>query len=142
MKKKAAIIVAIVLATVLASSTAGCKLNRPGDISKAEIILQSSERHSNADIMAAVRLVKEHFRTYFGNCTLKTLYYDDEKSLQEEAYGKSTFNGVEAIILYSDFHVGDVDADTAFNSNTEYDDWNWVVIKAKDGKWKLETWGY
>lgn len=148
MKKKAIIIVAIVLAAVLVLSAAGFILYQSlkpkllGDISQAEIILQTSERHSNADIMNAVRLVKEHFHTYFGGCTLKKLYYDDEKSLNEEDYGKSTFNSVEAIILYSDFHVGENYPEVSLNENEDYVNWGWIVVKNQDGEWKLETWGY
>ena len=148
MKKKPIIIVAIVLAAVLVLSVGGFILYQHlnpkllGDISKAEIILQTSERHSDTDIMNAVRLVKKSFVSNFGGCTLDKLYYDDKMSLQEEDYGKSTFNGVEAIVLYSEFHTGDAREDSAFNANSEYDHWNWVVVKSQDGEWKLETWGF
>lgn len=148
MKKKAIIIVAIALAAILVLSAIGFILYQNlkpsflGDISQAEITLQSSERHSDADILNAVRLVKEHFHTYFGGCTLKKLYYDDEKSLQEEDYVKSDYDVAEAIVLYSEFHTGDAREDSGLNANSEYDDWHWVVVKSKDGEWKLETWGH
>ena len=148
MKKKAIIIVAIVLAAILVLSAIGFILYQNlkpsflGDISQAEITLQSSERHSDADILNAVRLVKKHFMLYFGGCTLDKLYYDDEMSLQEEDYVKSEYDVAEAIVLYSEFHTGDAREDSGLNANSEYDHWNWVVVKSKDGEWKLETWGH
>ena len=148
MNKKPIIILAIVLAAVLVISAVGFILYQNlkpsflGDISKAEIILQTSERHSDADIMNAVRLVKKSFAANFGGCTLNKLYYDDEMSLKEEDYVKSDYDVAEAIVLYSEFHSGAAREDSGLNANSEYTHWNWVVVKSKDGEWKLETWGH
>lgn len=148
MNKKPIIIVAIVLAAVLVISAVGfilyqnLKPNPLGDISKAEIILQTSERHSDADIMNAVRLVKEQFRTYYGGCTLKKLYYDDEMSLSEEKLDAEILNGTDAIILGSDFHVGNISPDVSFNANEDHVGWKWIIIKDNDGNWELKDWGY
>lgn len=148
MKKKAIIIVAIALAAVLVLSAIGFILYQNlkpiflGDISQAEITLQSSERHSDADILNAVRLVKEHFHTYFGGCTLKKLYYDDEMSLSEEKLDAEIFNGTDAIILGSDFHVGNVSPSVAFNANEDHEGWKWLIIKDNNGNWELKDWGY
>ena len=108
-----------------------------------------SEVYTQEDIDAAFDAIMTEFDTWTG-ATMKRLSFTDDaiceadleycNSLREE--GDAAFT--QAIVIASDFHSpagADVEG-TAWEPDTDYEDWDWHLARTEGGEWKLLTWGY
>ncbi len=116
--------------------------NKDGDIKKAEIVIEDSEIYSKNDIESAISIVLNEFKNF--PATLNKIWYDDQQSRIEndKLIYKSDTN--EAIVLSSNFktYPGKQALYDGFDSNTEYSNWNWILVRTNHDEWKLKTWGY
>lgn len=100
------------------------------------------------EIEKAKNTVKENFD--FEGCTLKKVWYDEEKSKYViGAYletGKGSINGVEpenVIVVFTEFDVDSAGGDRSFEPNSTYTDWQFILIRDdKEDDWEIDTWGY
>ena len=128
-------------------SLGACK--QAGRTNNAEVTIGKSDKFSEEEINSAINTVKIKFKDFNG-CDLKKLWYDEEKSNKFTQWylegGRGSVNGVQAenvIVLLSDFKVDSSGGDGSLNPNFTYTGWNWILIRdSKEGKWKVDDWGY
>lgn len=128
-------------------SLAACQ--QVGKTNKVSVNIEASNKFSEEEINNAISCVKEKFKDFKG-CTLKELWYDEEKSNNLiKGYlsnGKASVNGVKAenvIVFLSKFDVDSSSGDGSLNPNSTYSDWNWILIRdSKTGNWRVDDWGY
>ena len=105
-----------------------------GDVSKVRIVYGYSEIFTHEDMDTAIDIIKENFRKWDG-CKLHSIRYTDDdycntkKNIEwmnelAEARGYET-HFIQCIAFFSNFHSPkDVQANTAFNIDSEYTDWS------------------
>jgi hypothetical protein len=126
------------LLLLLVFSFSACVWN-PGETGDAQITSSESVKFSQTELQAAADCVLEKFKDFKG-CTLKKLWYDEDISHEMASAYSSEGN---AIILLSDFRTDSTGPDEGFEENTDYTNWNWILIRdSKDGEWRVKDWGY
>lgn len=109
---------------------------------RAETVIDYGESalFSQKDRELAVNLILDEIGGWQGVKTLHNVRYGgDEASSAEKGYDGCN----EIMVFYSDFKtVSNSSKAGAFNIDTEYTDWNWILGKDANGQWKLLTWGY
>ena len=105
---------------------------------------------SESDIDDATEVVEE--KLHYWNCTEIKIWYggDDLNSEENIAYMNdlALSHGFEekftaCMVLYSNFHSPSDDGDiSAFDYDTDYENYSWYFGLYEDGEWKLLTWGY
>lgn len=111
----------------------------------------SSERYTQEDMDAAVKVIRAKFDTWKGcelhalryggdaECTEENLAWLNELGLAQQGEGGFT----ECMEFLSDFHSPKSSAEAgAFNVDFEYTDWQWWLARRPGGEWVLLTWGY
>ena len=141
--KKRVIVFCIMLSML---SLVVCKQNSIND----DVItgVGASIKFKEKEITNAINTVKSDFD--FKGCTLKKVWYDEEKSNYfTKTYlgnGKGSINGAKienVIVLLSDFDVDSLGGDGSFEPNSTYGEWQWVLIRDdKESDWKIDDWGY
>lgn len=119
------------------------------ETNSAEITTKKQTKFTEEEINEATNCVKTKFKDFKG-CTLKELWYDEEKSNHFiEIYFKnqngelSNVKPENAIVLLSNFDVADPVAHSGLEPNSTYHDWNWILVRdSKTSNWKLVDWGY
>ncbi len=108
-----------------------------GNTNNVQRTIKSTGIYSEKEINEAMDVVVNHFKFGFKDCTLIDLVYEGNSSpgWAEE------FGADQAIILTSSFYVGSR-AEGSFKPNTTYVDWQWILCRIGNGKWKLKTAGY
>ena len=123
-----------------------------GDISKVMIVYGVSEIYSREDMDSAIAIIKEKFSKW-DDCELHSIRYTDDdycntkenidwmNELAESRGYESNFN--QCIAFFSNFHSPkSEDNITAFEIDSEYEDWSWYLARTDGGEWKLITFGY
>jgi len=139
------VFICLLIAVLTLSS---CSSN-PGMTKNAMVELGDSQKFTKEEVQAAAECILEKFKDFNG-CDLKKLWYDEERSkMQVEVYmshGKGSVNGIEednVIVLYSDFYVYKTGGSGGFNPDSDYENWNWILIRnTKIGNWRADDWGY
>lgn len=139
-------LIILLLTVMCVLGLAGCG---DGAISKAEISYGNSEIYSKEDMDAALKLIKDEFSAWEG-CELHSISYssDDECNSQNIAWMNELAPGhdlsgnfTQCIMFKSTFH-SPKNGGGAWNTDTEYTNWQWWLARADDGEWHLLTCGY
>ena len=114
-------------------------------VEAAEISYGSSEIYSQAEMDAAIKIIKKQFGKWKG-CELKNIRYagddaNNAKNLKWLNDLRSEENFTQCIEFFSDFYVSKK-TDTTFNPDSEYKNWQWWLARTDGGKWQLVTFGY
>lgn len=146
MMKKAML---ILLSVVCAAALVGCGGNTAAEV---KIDYGTSSIYSEADMDAAVELIKEAFSTWdaWDRCELHSISYagDDKCSaaniewmneLEKANDAEQTFT--QCIMFESSFHSPKTNSGT-WNADQEYTGWQWWLARADGGRWKIMTFGY
>ena len=124
-----------------------------GDISKVRIDYGVSEIYTQEDMDSAIEIIKEKFSRWDG-CELHSIRYtdDDYCNTKENINWMNDLaasqgyepNFTQCIAFFSSFHSpkSSEDNKTAFNIDSEYEDWSWYLARSDGGEWKLMTFGY
>ena len=120
-----------------AESTAGADVYGPSDLYTVE------------EQDAAVAEIAEEFLTWKG-CELKDVRYagdacNTEENLQWLNSLKEGAGYTQCIEFLTDFHSPTEEADlegTAWEPDTDYNDYQWWLGRADGGQWELVSWGY
>ena len=72
---------------------------------------------------------------------MKIGYIGDEKNGDYIDWAKRN-NKTDVIVLVSKFKVDSHGGDGSLNFNSEYDEWEWILVKNKDEEWKHVDHGY
>ncbi len=114
-------------------------------IREVEIDYGDSELYSQADMDAAIALIREEFSGWEG-CRLYNVRYAGDECCTEEnlAWMNDLMDGqdfTECIEFLSDFR-SPKDAAGAWEPDVDYTGWQWWLARARGGDWQLLTWGY
>ena len=111
-----------------------------GDISKVKTHDVDSEIYSADDINSAVDTIEKEFDANWNGCTLTEIYYagDDYCTDFQEFADRND----EVIVLLSSFDVDSSGGDGSLNPNSTYNNWNWILVRTKGGKWQHIDHGY
>lgn len=112
------------------------------NIKGAKIIIGESLIYSKEEINEAIDVVLEEFKNY--PASLRRLEYNEEKSIVSSKEWARQYGVDEAIVLYSDFktYTGSKPYKSGLDSNKEYQNWSWVLVRTNKENWKLKTNGY
>ncbi len=114
-----------------------------------EVDYGTSELYTKDDIDAAIKVVMAEFGGWDG-CTMKKIAFTSDEictnnleyanSLRED--GAAEFG--QAMVLTSDFHSPSAEKaeGTAWEPDTDYNDYTWTLARTDGGEWQLLTWGY
>ena len=116
-----------------------------GDVKSVERVAQSTDRYTEADILAAFNAIETEFASEFEGCTLEEVRYDSEvetrhldEMLEHGQKGKG-----DLIVVLSEFTTDWRAADGGFSPNNRYEDWQWILTRpSQDAPWKVVGWGY
>lgn len=112
-----------------------------GDIRNVELVIGTSEKYSETEIIDAAETVKDYFKEIFGGSTLHKLQYDEELSLREEkSLRKQNKNTRDYIILKSELTTGKFSS-PGLDPN-HFHTYHWILIKNKDNQWEVDGCGY
>ena len=98
-----------------------------------------SKSYSQEDREKAVELIINKIGNWESVSKLYNIRYaGDDASNKEKGY-----NGYsEVMVFLSDFKSARGANAGAFNRNSKYTDWKWILGKNDNGQWELLTWGY
>lgn len=103
---------------------------------------------NQAEIDSAIQLVKDEF--VFPGSKLTKVWYDEGFNKENKKFylenGRGLITKAKAenvIILLSDFVVGDPGPGSSLNPNSNYDNYQWVLIRDSKGEpWRIDDQGY
>lgn len=112
-----------------------------GDVSNVKTKYVASEVYSQEDIQSAIDTVKKDFELEFNGCTLTEIYYAGDEISEGFIDWADRNNEEEVLVLLSSFDTAS-SAEDGFNSNSTYDNWNWILVRSDGGQWKHVDHGY
>lgn len=115
------------------------------NVKSVERVAQSTDRYTEADILAAFNAIETEFASEFEGCTLEEVRYDSavetrhlDEMLEHGQKGKG-----DLIVVLSEFTTDWRAADEGFSPNDRYEDWQWILTRpSQDAPWKVVDWGY
>lgn len=118
------------------------KADREGNTKNAEIVIGPSAIYREEEIQSAMDVVLKEFRDF--PATLNKLWYDEEKSRDAGEEWAEVYHADEAVVLYSNFktYKGRRAFHNGFDSDFEYQNWTWILVRTDHGEWQLKNWGY
>lgn len=112
------------------------------DISKVKTHDVDSEIYSADDINSAVDTIEKEFDANWNGCTLTEIYYAGDDYCTDFQEFADRNNADEVIVLLSSFDVDSSGGDGSLNPNSTYNNWNWILVRTKGGKWQHIDHGY
>ena len=113
-----------------------------GNVAQAEITTwEPSAIYTEEEIQEAIDVIKKEFSKDWKGCTLKEIYYAGDDKALFTSYAKQ-YQGEEAIVLKTNFHTNYFAWKIGLNSNCDYEDYQWILIRNNNGKWKHVDGGY
>ena len=100
-----------------------------------------SKIYTDEEITAAIDATMEYFREEFTGCVMKDIGYAGDETLGKYQEYVERNNAKEVIVLVSNFEVKE-SADGSLNSNSIYKNWNWILVREKNGEWEVVDYGY
>ena len=109
----------------------------------------TSELYTQEDMDAAINVIMAEFGSWKGCTMQKIAYAGDEESTNNLAYCNElreagTPEIAEAIVFKTDFHSPSAEEaeGTAWEPDTDYKDYSWILGRTMGESWQLLTWGY
>ncbi len=134
------IIVTIALSCFLLIGLAGCK--NMGNVTNVKIKEVGSEIYSKEEIEDAIHIIINDFKENWEGCTLNEIYYIGDERNYDFIEWATRNNKEEVIVLTSHFTVSSYAKDKSLNLNSEYTNWNWILIRDKNESWQHIDHGY
>lgn len=116
-----------------------------GDVKSVERVAQSTDRYTEADILAAFNAIETEFASEFEGCTLEEVRYDSEVETRhlDEMLEHGQEGEGDLIVVLSEFTTDWRAADEGLSPNDRYEDWQWILTRpSQDTPWKVVDWGY
>lgn len=129
--------VAILLLGAMLLSLTSC-----GSTGFAEIADYTSQVYSPAEIEAAIDVVTSNFEKNWKFCTLLELSYIGDDRLADYQDWADRNNADDVIVFLSDFYISFFANNPTMNNGSEYEGWNWILVRTDGGEWQLVDWGY
>lgn len=134
MKKTLKIILVISLLLMLCSCG--------GNVANVKVVPVQSNIYTDEDINSAIKTVLRYFRSEFSGCTLKEIQYIGDEYAEDFSEWVKQYKEHEAIVLISTFDVDSSGGDGSFEPNSTYSNWNWILVRNRNGSWRHVDHGY
>ena len=123
--------------------TACSQKNNLADISNVIVDYGNSEIFSHDKLDEGINTIKKEFLQWHGYTLHSIKYTSDERGLSELAYYNKyyEYRYVECMVFTSNFKSPPYD-DGIYNANDEITDWDWILVREKNGDWIILTSGY
>ncbi len=133
----------IIIAIILFAYIGFIYFTTRGYVYKLEVkSWKKSAVYSDEEINSAIEVTKDYFVENFGGCYLTEIKYGgDEMIAPFQSYATDN-NADEVIVLISSFDVGKFGGDGSLSQGSTYSNWNWILIREKDGDWRHCDHGY
>ena len=150
-------LIGFLLAACVLLALPSCVEKKHEPAPEVAIDLGASSLYTQAELNAAVLLIKEKFAAFAGDCELHGIRYAGDEANNEENLewlnslrearsnippedvGKQY---VQVAEFLSDFHSPVEEGPYAWELDMEYRDYQWWLARLKDGKWEIVSWGY
>ena len=130
MKHKNNVKCIVAMAVIMIISLCACSSDKD-NVWTTEV---SSTLYSQQDISDAIDVVKSDFKQNNSDFILESQSYQEWADRNKAD---------ELLVLLSTFHTdSDGGSDKSFEPDTEYTDWNWILVRNDGGKWKIVDQGY
>ena len=86
-------------------------------------------------------IVKQFESTYFNNCTLTDLWYDEDAAIKQQTEWAKEYKVENVIVIFSNFKTGSLSSESPLTSHTTYNNYNWILVK-KGNNWEIRDQGY
>lgn len=142
-KKTFFIIIGLLVLILLITSLVLSYNKKAANKENVKISIGDSEIYSKEELNEAVKVVLNAFNF---PATLNEIYYDEEKSQSNSNKYITKYGVDEAIILFCNFTTYS-NTDIGFlmsgplNPNSEYTDYNFVLVHNSNGAWNLKEYG-
>ena len=139
MKHKNNVKCIVAMAVIMIISLCACSSDKD-NVWTTEV---SSTLYSQQDISGAIDVVKSDFKQNNSDFILEKLYYAGDETSQSYQEWADRNNADEVLVLRSAFHTdSDGGSDKSFEPDTEYTDWNWILVRNDGGKWAIADQGF
>lgn len=98
--------------------------------------------YSENEVKAAMDAVESFFNKNMKGCELLSIDYDEDYSVAQATLESRDYGDKDVIVLSSSFHTDKNGGDGSMAANTDYDGWNWILVKNDNGKWEVVNYGY
>ena len=113
-----------------------------GDVSNVKIISMESEIYSTEEINNAIDVILEEFEENYNGCSLLEIEYIGDENNDVYRDWAIRNNKSEVIVFISNFKVNPNGGNGVLNSNSEYDDYSWILVRNENENWKYVDGGY
>lgn len=113
-----------------------------GNVSNVKIIPIESEIYSNEEINNAIDVILDYFEKNFNGCSLLEIEYIGDENNDDYRDWAIRNNKSEVIVFISNFKVNPNGGNGVLNSNSEYDDYSWILVRNENENWKYVDGGY
>ncbi len=123
--------------------TACSQKNNLADISDVIVDYGNSKIFSHEKLDEGIDTIKKEFLQWHDYTLHSIKYTNDERSLSELAYYNPHYENryVECMVFTSSFKSPPYD-NIIYAPNEEVDDWNWILVREKNGDWVILTSGF
>lgn len=115
--------------------------NKGGNVRHVERKIFGTNTYTEQEINDAMDVVVGEFKKEAKGCKLIRLWYDEEYSDLQAPGWKAQYNAKDAIVLLSDFSVDSSGGDGSLEPNSNYSNWQWILVRNDQG-WEIMTSGY
>ncbi len=115
------------------------------NIADTKVDLGTSEIYSEEDLQAAADVILKEIGGWNSVKEVYTVTYcGDEISGRNLDYCNilSDTDYSQCVVFESSFKSAGSSQSEGFNPNSQYEDWQWFLVRTADGEWELLTWGY
>ncbi len=82
------------------------------------------------------------FGTYFPECELLDVTYDDSFSSSQDEINKQQYGEADYVVFTTDFIVSADYTDGPLNAGETYEDYQWILTMNAEGQWELVSSGW
>lgn len=141
-------IISLLLLLACICGVTGCQNDT---VSNAKINYGTSSIYSEEDMDEAIEVIKDEFNTgEWREFELQSISYSSDEECDPDNLGwlreLAEANHVaedftQCIKFETDFHTS-ANAPGQWNEDTDYNDYQWWLVRTDDGEWQLLSWGY
>lgn len=108
----------------------------------SNVVYSESDLYTDEEIAAAMDVVTSNFEKNWKFCTLLEISYIGDGRLADYQDWADRNNADDVIVFLSDFYISFFANNPTMNNGSEYEGWNWILVRTNGGEWQLVDWGY
>lgn len=113
-----------------------------GNVENVQIADYTSQIYTDSDIRSAIDATIDYFKKEFKGCTLTQIAYPGDDQIPDWQDYLTRYDADDVIVFVSSFDVDASGGDGSLNSNSTYENWNWILVRNDGENWKHVDHGY